>query len=133
MGRLPTAVREPSPNSADPLPSQHAAKTHRSPVRPRSQAESRTTEEIARTAESESREALSQARDARKGAVVRVREAIHDLCCRDIGDVEYLAVQQELIGLCAGVCDLSHAYREACERAAEVRATGVQREAARTL
>jgi hypothetical protein len=90
------------------------------------------TEEIARIAESESKKAMSQAREARNGALAMVREAIHALCCRDIGDFEYLTVQQELIGLCSGVCDLSYAYHEACERAAEVRAARAQREVART-
>jgi hypothetical protein len=75
---------------------------------------------------------MYQAHDARNGALAMVREAIHALCCHDIGDVEYLTVQQELIGLCSRVCDLSHAYHEACERAAEVRAARAQREVART-
>lgn len=87
-------------------------------------------EKIARTAESESEKAMYQARDARNGALAVVREAIHVLFCDDIGGVEYLAVQQELIGLCSRVCDLSHAYHQACERAAEVRAARAQREAA---
>ena len=90
------------------------------------------TEEIAGTAESESKKAMYQARDARNGALVMVREAIHALCCGDIGDVEYLTVQQELVGLCSRVCDLSHAYHEACERAAEVRAARVSGKRART-
>jgi hypothetical protein len=132
MGRLPRAVGESPTNTADPLPSQHAAKAHRSLVRPGNQSESRMTEKIAGTAESESKKAMYQARDARNGALVMVREAIHALCCGDIGDVEYLTVQQELIGLCSGVCDLSHAYHEACERAAEVRAARVSGKRART-
>ena len=90
------------------------------------------TEKVTRTAESKSKKAMYQARDTRNGALVMVREAIHALCCRDIGDVEYLSVQQELIGLCSGVCDLSHAYHEACERAAEVRAARVSGKRART-
>jgi len=90
------------------------------------------TEKVTRTAESKSKKAMYQARDIRNGALVMVREAIHALCCRDIGDVEYLTVQQELIGLCSRACDLSHAYHEACERAAEVQAARAQREAAGT-
>jgi hypothetical protein len=85
-------------------------------------------EKIARTAESESKEAMYHVRDTRNGALVMVREAIHALCCRDIGEVEYLTVQQELIGLCSRACDLSHAYHEACERAADLRAARAQRE-----
>jgi len=90
------------------------------------------TEEIVRIAESESKKAVYQARDVRNGALGMVREAIHALCCCDIGDVGYLTVQQELVGLCSGVCDLSHAHHEACEWAAQVRAARAQREAART-
>jgi hypothetical protein len=90
------------------------------------------TEKVTRIAESKSKKAIYQARDTRNGALVMVREAIHALCCRDIGDVEYLTVQRELVGLCSRACDLSHAYHEACERAAEVQAARAQREASRT-
>ena len=67
-------------------------------------------------------------------AEVRARQGApkNALGCHDIGDVEYLAVQQELIGLCSRACDLSHAYHVAYERATEVRAAHAQREAART-
>ena len=76
----------------------------------------------------ESKKAMYQARDDRNGALVLVREAIHAMSCRDIGDLEYLRVQQELIRLCSRACDLSHAYREALEMAAQVRAVSAQRE-----
>ena len=90
------------------------------------------TEKVTRTAESKSKKAIYQARDTRNGALVMVREAIHAMCCRDIGDVEYFTVQRELVGLCSRACDLSHAYHEACERAAEVRAARVSGKRART-
>ena len=72
--------------------------------------------------------AMQQARQARNGALAMVREAIHALSCRDIGDLEYLRVQQDLIRLCSRACDLSHAYRAACEMAARVRAVSAHRE-----
>lgn len=87
------------------------------------------TEQITRTAESESKNAMHQAREARNGALGMVGAAIHALSCRDIGDVEYPIVQQELMGLCSRACDLSHAYHQACERAAQVRPARAQREA----
>ena len=80
------------------------------------------TEKIAWTALTEAEEAMCQARDARNDALTKVREAIHALCCRDVGQVEYPRVQQEFIELCSGACDVSHTYRDACEKAAETRA-----------